>query len=188
MGKNKKIKNALLGYGQMGKVIESISEKHGCEVVEKYWDVKPLRPDELTRKTLQDVSVMIDFSSPEAVMGNILSCANMSINMVIGTTGWSDRLKEAEQLVKESRIGLVHASNFSLGVNLYYKIVEVAGRIFKSFENYDPYIEESHNKIKKDAPSGTAKVLKNIIPTIASMRRRGPGLNSSGTEVEIIAR
>lgn len=163
MNDQKKIKIALLGYGQMGKMIESISKKHGCEVVERYWDVKPLRPDEETRKALKDLHVMIDFSIPEAVMENILSCANMSINMVVGTTGWSDRLDEVKQIVKKSHIGLVYASNFSLGVNLYYKIVEEAGRLFKSFDHYDPFIEESHHKKKKDAPSGTAKVLKNMI-------------------------
>ncbi|MCJ7812530.1 4-hydroxy-tetrahydrodipicolinate reductase [bacterium] len=163
MENSKKIKIALLGYGQMGNMIESISDKHGCEVVERYWDVRPLRPDETTRKALKDVSVMIDFSVPEAVIENILSCASMSINMVVGTTGWADRLDEAKHIVKKSRIGLVHASNFSLGVNLYYKIVEYAGRLFKAFENYDPFIEESHHKRKKDAPSGTAKVLKNLI-------------------------
>ncbi len=163
MDDSKKIKIALLGYGQMGKIIESISDSHGCEVVERYWDVRPLRPDDATRKALKDVSVVIDFSVSEAVIENILSCAAMSINMVVGTTGWSDRLNEAKQIVKKSRIGLVHASNFSIGVNLYYQIVEYAGRLFKAFENYDPFIEESHHKRKKDAPSGTAKVLKSLI-------------------------
>ncbi len=163
MNDPKKIKIALLGYGQMGKIIESISEQHGCEVVEKYWDVKPMRPDKGTREVLKNVHVMIDFSLPEAVFGNILSCADMSINMVVGTTGWFNRLNEVKQIVKRSRIGFVYASNFSLGVNIYYKIVEEAGRLFKSFENYDPFIEESHHKRKKDAPSGTAKVLKHIL-------------------------
>ncbi len=163
MDDQKKIKIALLGYGQMAKIIESISEQHGCEVVERYWDVKPMRPEESTRRALKNVQVMIDFSVPEAVVGNILSCADMSINMVVGTTGWSDRLDEVKQIVKSSRIGLVYASNFSLGVNLYYKIVEEAGRLFQSFENYDPFIEELHHKKKKDAPSGTAKVLRDIL-------------------------
>jgi 4-hydroxy-tetrahydrodipicolinate reductase len=85
--------------------------------------------------------------------------------MVEGTTGWQDRFGEVERMVRESGIGFVYASNFSIGVNLFYRVVEKAGEVFSPFRQYDPFIVESHHKFKKDAPSGTALELAKLLRT-----------------------
>jgi 4-hydroxy-tetrahydrodipicolinate reductase len=157
------MKVALLGYGQMGKMVEKVAGQQNIEVVERYWDEQPLIVNEKSREALKDVSVLIDFTLPDVVVENIWKGAELSLNMVVGTTGWSDKMDEVEQIVKEKQIGLVHASNFSLGINLFYKIIENAASIFSAFKNYDPYVEEAHHKIKKDAPSGTALNLMKIL-------------------------
>ena len=115
------------------------------------------------RKLLDKVSVLVDFTTPSAVLRHVELVAAMKKNMVIGTTGWQDQLPEVERIVKKNGIGLLYGANFSLGVNLFYKISEFAARLFSTFKNYDPYIEESHHKMKKDAPSGTALVLKDLV-------------------------
>ena len=154
------MKIALIGYGKMGHIVEKLASAHGMEITERFLDVHPLMLDDTTQKALEETSVLIDFSVPKAVIGNIKVCAQLSKNIVVGTTGWYSSLDEAKKVVRKSGIGLVYAPNFSLGVNLFYRIVDRAGEIFKSFENYDPYIMESHHKFKIDAPSGTALVLK----------------------------
>jgi 4-hydroxy-tetrahydrodipicolinate reductase len=85
---------------------------------------------------------------------------------VIGTTGWYSRLEEASKIGASSNIGVVYGSNFSLGVNLFYQIVERAAQLFSAFDSYDPFIEEAHHKFKKDAPSGTALVLQKTLAKI----------------------
>jgi len=157
------MKIGLIGYGKMGHMVERVSVRHGIEIVERFEDVHPLRPEASVRRALRDVSVLVDFSVPEAVLGNIQACADLSMNLVEGTTGWHDRINEVKKIVENAGIGMVYASNFSLGVNLFYKIIRRAGEIFKPFDSYDPFIEESHHKFKKDAPSGTGLVLKKLL-------------------------
>lgn len=153
---------ALLGYGQMGKMIESIAETHQVTVKEKYWDERLLDGSQASRDALKDVPVLIDFSVPDAAVDNIKLAARLGKNIVVGTTGWHNRLDEVKALVMEAEIGLVYGSNFSLGVNLFYKIVDYASELFSVFDSYDPYMVEGHHQFKKDAPSGTALVIQAI--------------------------
>ena len=157
------IKIALLGYGKMGQMIESIAEQHHIKVVTYFDENKLLKDTSENRKLLEDVSVLVDFTVPSAVLKNVELAAAMKKNMVIGTTGWQDQLPEVEKIVKDNNIGLLYGSNFSLGVNLFYKVSEYAAQLFSTFNNYDAYIEESHHKMKKDAPSGTALVIKRLV-------------------------
>ena len=157
------MKIALIGYGQMGKRVEEAALQQNIEVVAKYWDEQPLTVSDSTRAILKGVSVLIDFTLPDAVVENIEKGAALSLNMVIGTTGWHGQIDKVKKIVEEHQIGLVYAANLSLGVNLFYKIVDKAASLFSVFENYDPFIEEAHHKIKKDAPSGTARNLKQIV-------------------------
>ncbi len=157
------MKIALIGYGKMGRLIEEVARRHEMEVVARFSRAHPIRNDEETRRTLHEVTALIDFSAPEAVLENIGTAAALSINMVIGTTGWHSRLEEARKIVESSKLGLVYGSNFSLGVNLFYQIVERAAQLFSAFDSYDPFIEEAHHKFKKDAPSGTALVLQKTL-------------------------
>ena len=156
------MKIALLGYGKMGHMIENLAAKYQIEVKERYWDKNPLEINETNVKKLQEVDVIIDFTTPDIVFENIQKVIKINKNMIVGTTGWENHLDKVMKMVKNSDIGFVHAPNFSLGVNLFYRIADQAAKLFSTFDQYDPYIEESHHKFKKDAPSGTALKLKKI--------------------------
>ncbi len=157
------MKIALIGCGKMGRLIEEAARRQDIEVVARFTRAQPLRVDEQTRQALRDVAALIDFSTPAAVIENIRAAAALSRNLVIGTTGWHKQLDEARKIVASSNIGVVHGSNFSLGVNLFYQIIECAAQFFSAFDSYDPFIEEAHHKFKKDAPSGTALVLQKVL-------------------------
>jgi 4-hydroxy-tetrahydrodipicolinate reductase len=157
------VKIALIGFGKMGQMFEKAAVSRGLEIAERFMDVRPLGTDPETRGKLEGISVLVDFSVPEAVLHNVRTACDLGINLVEGTTGWHEKLPEVEALVKKSRIGMVYAANFSLGVNLFYRLVDRAAQLFSGFAQYDPFIEEAHHKQKKDAPSGTALVLKRIV-------------------------
>jgi len=187
------LKVALLGYGKMGKIIEQIADRHQVVIAEKYEDVRPLQAGAEVKAALQDVPVLIDFSVPEAVSGNVQAAAALKKNMVIGTTGWHSRLEDIRRLARESGIGIVYGNNFSLGVHLYYKIVKYASGLFASFKEYDPFIEEAHHQFKKDAPSGTALVIQEMVsgsyqkPVPVASIRAGfiPGTHSVGFDSRV---
>ena len=157
------MKIALIGYGKMGQMIEAIALTHQVEVIAHFDEFNPLKDTEEHRTLLKDVNILIDFSTPSSVVDNIRIGAKLSKNMVVGTTGWYDRMEEVKSLVKAADVGLIYGSNFSLGINLMFKIVHYASELFAAFEEYDSYIEENHHKMKKDIPSGTAMVIKKIM-------------------------
>jgi 4-hydroxy-tetrahydrodipicolinate reductase len=147
---------ALIGYGKMGKEVEALALRQGLSVVARF-DIDNNRDGSgLTAETLKGVDVCIDFSVPSEVLTNLRRVAACRKNLVIGTTGWHDRIEEVRQIVDKERIGLVYAANFSIGVNLFLKLVEEAGNQFAQFEEYDVSIQEIHHKNKLDSPSGTA--------------------------------
>jgi 4-hydroxy-tetrahydrodipicolinate reductase len=115
----------------------------------------------LTPETLRDVAVVIDFTTPGAVLENIAACARARKNMVVGTTGWYQELPRIRDLVARSGAGLVYASNFSVGVNVFFEVARAAAAALR--HGYSGEIMERHHAHKKDAPSGTAVVLQNIL-------------------------
>jgi 4-hydroxy-tetrahydrodipicolinate reductase len=117
-------------------------------------------------------TVGIDFTRGEAVVENVRKALAARARYVVGTTGWNEHADEVRRLVDEAKGGLVHAANFSVGVNLFYGIVREAARILAAFPDYDPYILERHHRQKKDAPSGTAKALAAILESAGDPRRR----------------
>lgn len=151
------MKLALLGYGKMGRMVEQAAGRDGVEVV------AILDPVSGSRGSLADADVCIDFTEPSAVLDNIKAAAEAGAAMVVGTTGWYGQLEEARRVVEASGIGFVYGSNFSVGVNLMFKITQYAAELFSRFPSHDPFIEEAHHKFKKDAPSGTAVFLKRIL-------------------------
>jgi 4-hydroxy-tetrahydrodipicolinate reductase len=136
--------------------------------------------------------VCVDFSEPDAVMGNIKMAADARVSMVVGTTGWYDHIDDARRIVDGGGIGLVYGSNFSVGVNLMFRLAAYASEMFKHFELHDPFIEEAHHKFKKDAPSGTALSLKRIVeatygrdvPTSSTRAGYIPGKHTLGFDSE----
>jgi 4-hydroxy-tetrahydrodipicolinate reductase len=154
---------ALLGYGKMGKFVEEIALREGWEVDPKL-DITD-NPDGcgVTPDSMEGVDVAIEFSQPESVMANIEAAARAGVSIVVGTTGWSDQRNKVERIVADSGIGLIYGANFSLGMNLFFEIVDHAARIVGMMPQYDAFMSEEHHRAKKDAPSGTALNLRDLM-------------------------
>ena len=148
------MKIALLGYGKMGRMAEEAASRRQIEVA------CVIDPVAGSRGQIEDADVCVDFSEPAAVIDNIKRVAAARRAMVVGTTGWYDRIEEVRRVVEEAQIGFVYGSNFSVGVNLMFKIARYGARLFSRFSSHEPFITEAHHQFKKDAPSGTAIFLK----------------------------
>ncbi|OQX70567.1 MAG: 4-hydroxy-tetrahydrodipicolinate reductase [Candidatus Cloacimonas sp. 4484_275] len=122
------------------------------------------------RKTLRDADVCIEFTNPQAAFSNIKKIAVLGKNMVIGTTGWDEYLTEAENLAAENKVGIVYGSNFSIGMNAFFEITEFAANLFDKLTEYDVFGFELHHNRKVDSPSGTAKILSEIV--LKNMERK----------------
>ena len=147
----------------MGKLIENLLKEKGDEVVVIIDDTdKNLSASELAEK-LKGADVAIDFSIAEAVLRNVEACLVANIPLVEGTTGWNGEKETVKDLVKKYEGTFVFGANFSIGVNLFYRIVSNASELFAKFSEYEIFIEERHHSRKKDAPSGTALKLKDIV-------------------------
>jgi len=144
------MKIVLLGYGKMGKLIEKTALARGHEILDC------VRSDRKNSERICEADVCIDFSQADAVMGHLEECARNGKNLVIGTTGWEGRLREAQEWAQRFRIGVLYAPNFSLGVHLFLKILEFGAQVIDRFSEYDVAGIELHHAKKKDAPSGTA--------------------------------
>jgi len=146
------MKIALLGYGKMGKTIEQIAVQRGHEIVLKI-DENSLYYD------ISIADVAIDFSIPEAAFKNISTCLHNNVPVISGTTGWLVKLPEAIELCKQKNGAFISASNFSLGVNIFFELNAHLAKMMRNLEQYDISIEEIHHTKKLDAPSGTAITL-----------------------------
>lgn len=145
------MKIALLGYGRMGKEIEKIALQRGHEVVIKY------SGEEDYNIKLADVA--IDFSIPDVAFTNISNCINNTVPVVSGTTGWLDKYEDIVNLCDEKKGAFIYASNFSLGVNIFFELNKQLAKMMSSLEQYNITMEEIHHTKKLDAPSGTAITL-----------------------------
>lgn len=184
---------AVLGYGKMGKVIAQLAPERGFEVsVVMDVDVNAGARG-ITRERLQGVDVCLDFTAPGAVLENVRAVAELGCNLVVGTTGWYQHLSEVRKIVENSGVGMVYAANFSIGVNLFYRVARLAAEMFAGFPDYAPYITEAHHQFKKDAPSGTALELKRQVEPhlgqrqipVASVRAGfNPGMHELGFDSE----
>lgn len=158
------MKIAIIGYGNMGHEIEKAAIARGI-AVKSIIDPneKNATHREINEKSMRGVDVCIDFTSPKSVLGNAEKISKFRKNMVIGTTGWHGRLNEMKNIAGKNNIGMVYASNFSIGVNVFLKIIENAARIINKIEDYDIYGYELHHSRKIDSPSGTAKSIGEIL-------------------------
>jgi 4-hydroxy-tetrahydrodipicolinate reductase len=157
------VKIALLGYGKMGKLVESIALREKLEIGLKLDIAENPGGSGISAVSMAGVDVAIEFSQPDAVIANIEALARIGVHVVVGTTGWADQRSRVEQIVRESGIGLVYGANFSLGMNLFFEIVSQAARLVGMVPQYDAYISEEHHRAKKDAPSGTALSLLDLM-------------------------
>jgi len=151
------MKIALLGYGKMGKVIEGIALQRGHEIVLR-------KKSDDSFEGLEDADVAIDFSIPDAAIGNISACLNSNIPVISGTTGWLEHYHDMAQLCEEKKGAFIYGSNFSLGVNIFFELNTYLAKMMANLKQYKVSIEEVHHTQKLDAPSGTAITLaKDII-------------------------
>jgi 4-hydroxy-tetrahydrodipicolinate reductase len=161
---------ALIGYGKMGKEVEAAARERHITLGHVFTEEENPDATALTRKSLHGIDVCIDFSTPTAVLGNIRAVAAAGCNIVVGTTGWYDHLEEVRSLVKEKNIGFLYAANFSLGINIFSRIVMDAARLFDRQAGYDVAVSEIHHRGKADSPSGTALSLGALI--LQTFRRK----------------
>lgn len=157
----------LLGYGKTGSIVAEIAKERGHQVTVIAED-KNRHGEALTRDSLSGVDAVIDFTTPEAVIPNIEACVRAGINMVVGTTGWYGELDRVQKMVEEAGTGFLWASNFSIGVNLFFHIVHMAANAMNY--GYIASIMERHHVHKKDAPSGTAVVMQRLIEQVAGKK------------------
>ena len=161
------VRIVLVGYGRMGKAIDALSADHDCEVVERLDVHNNLHGEGIDSRSLPDADVAIEFSLADSVASNIKKLAARGINVVVGTTGWEAQEAEVRRAAEEAGIGVVHAANFSLGVNLFQAVVERSAALFARYDDFGSWIHEGHHAAKQDAPSGTALALE------TAMRRAG---------------
>ena len=174
------MKIALLGYGKMGKTIEKIAVERGHEVV--------LKIDEnIEDYDLSKADIAIDFSIPQAAFNNITTCFKNQLPVICGTTGWLENYEKAVESCKQENSGFLYASNFSIGVNLFFGLNEKLAKMMSVFNNYSVEIEEIHHTQKLDAPSGTAISLAQQI--ISNSSKKAWQLNKAGeNEIPIYAK
>lgn len=151
------MKIALIGYGKMGRLIEQLALGMGHEIVGRFtsapWDMP----------ALQQADVCIEFTEPKSVLHNIKKLIECGKSIVVGTTGWHHQIDEVQKLLNGSQSGLLYSSNFSLGMNLFYEVLNQASKLFNLFPEYDVAGIEYHHKQKKDSPSGSAVNLSCLI-------------------------
>ncbi|MEX0291634.1 MAG: 4-hydroxy-tetrahydrodipicolinate reductase [Flavobacteriaceae bacterium] len=143
---------ALFGYGKMGKMIEQIAQQRNHMITAKI-DIGT------TEINYSDFDVAIDFSTPDAAFENIRSCFENKVPVISGTTGWLDKYEEAVTLCNENGTGFIYASNFSLGVNIFFELNAYLAGMMKNLDQYSVSMQEIHHTQKLDAPSGTAITL-----------------------------
>jgi 4-hydroxy-tetrahydrodipicolinate reductase len=174
---------SLLGYGKMGKVIEQIALDRGHQIVYKI-DIANAAERDLI--SIENTDVVIEFSSPHAAYDNLKFCMSKGLKVICGTTGWLDNKSEIEELCINHKAAFFYASNYSIGVNLFFKLNEYLAKIMNSQAQYSVTSDEIHHTEKLDSPSGTAITLADGI--VANLERKSKWVNNhiaADTEVSI---
>ncbi len=186
------MKIALIGHGAMGQLVAAEARKAGDDVGTIITSEESAQDVDRLSEKLRGHDVAIDFSVAALVLKSIEACARASVPLVEGTTGWNDRLSEARRIIERQGGSLVYGANFSIGVNIFYRIVERAAALFAAVDGYAPFIEEAHHSRKRDAPSGTALRLREVmsehlgseIPTSSTRAGYIPGTHRVGFDSE----
>jgi 4-hydroxy-tetrahydrodipicolinate reductase len=171
------MKIALIGFGVMGQLVAAEARKAGDEV----GAVITSKESDRLVESLSGHDVAIDFSVGEAVLQNVEACVRAQVPLVEGATGWRQHEPAAKQIITEHAGAMVYGANFSIGVNLFYRIAKQAASLFAAVEGYAPFIEEAHHSRKRDAPSGTALKLRDLMS-----EHLGPDIPTSSTRAGYI--
>ncbi len=158
---------AIVGYGKMGRLIEQLAPEYGCSVALKLDEFNNADYSGITPENFRGIDVAIEFSIPAAVVENVERIAALGIDIVVGTTGWLKDVDRVRAAVERNKVGLVWAPNFSIGVNVFSRLVAEAARLLAEEEEYGAWAWEIHHATKKDAPSGT------LLKLIDDMKKAG---------------
>ncbi len=179
------MKIALIGYGKMGKAIEGIAVQKGHEVILKI-DVD--NQGELNKTNLSKADVVIEFTGPHSAFDNIMKCLQAGVPVVSGSTGWLDKYDEVKKYGESVKGTLLYASNFSIGVNIFFEVNKRLAQLMSSHPEYDITMTETHHTQKKDAPSGTAITLaEGIIAAVPRKKLWVNHISDNIDELEIIS-
>ncbi|HEU0139082.1 MAG TPA: dihydrodipicolinate reductase C-terminal domain-containing protein [Bryobacteraceae bacterium] len=146
---------AIVGYGKMGRLIEQLAPEYGCQALVKLDEFNNADYAGLTPENFKGVDVAVEFSTPATVVENIERLSALGVNLVVGTTGWTEHLDRVKDAVARNGTGLVWSPNFSIGVNVFFRLAAEAARLLAPHEQYGAWAWEIHHHTKKDAPSGT---------------------------------
>jgi len=158
---------AIVGYGKMGRLIEQLAPEYGFTVSLKLDEFNNAGYEGITADDFRGVDVAVDFSVPAAAVGNIERIAALGVNMVVGTTGWHERIDYVRSVVEKAGIGLVWSPNYSVGMNVFSRLAAEAARLLKDEADFGAWGWEIHHSTKKDAPSGT------LIKLVEQMKAAG---------------
>jgi 4-hydroxy-tetrahydrodipicolinate reductase len=179
----------IVGHGRMGRLVEQLAAQYGFEVAAVLESGSNPAGAGVTAERCRGVQVAVDFSKAEATLTTVPRLAALGVNLVVGSTGWQAREAELREAVAASGVGAVVSANFSRAANLLEALTERAGGLFASADDYGAFIHEAHHKAKKDAPSGTALMLRRALerggyalPVDVSSTRAGwiPGTHTVG--------
>jgi 4-hydroxy-tetrahydrodipicolinate reductase len=160
---------AIVGYGKMGRLVEQFAPEYGFAVKLKLDEFNNSNFEGLTAENFRNIDAAIDFSIPAAVARNAEGIAALGVNLVIGTTGWLEHVEAVKRAAEEHGTGLVWSPNFSIGVNLFFRLVAEAARLVQEEPTYGAWAWEIHHSTKKDAPSGT------LLKLVDEMKKAGFG-------------
>ena len=147
---------AIIGDGKMGQAIRQLASEKGWSVKAVIGERESASGKGISRDSLGGPDVGVEFTQPDAAVGNITACLRASVPVVVGTTGWYDSLPDVTRISQETGTALLWSPNFSLGVNVMIELARYAGTLMRTLEDFDAHIVETHHTRKKDAPSGTA--------------------------------
>jgi 4-hydroxy-tetrahydrodipicolinate reductase len=182
------MKIAIIGYGKMGKAIEEIALSKGHEIVLK---IDASNTADFTKENIQKADVAIEFTGPQSAFENISKCIHWGVPVVSGSTGWLDNFEKVKAICVEKKGCLIYASNFSIGVNLFFEINKQLAALMEPYDNYNVSITETHHTEKKDAPSGTAISLAEQILSQIGRKNKWvslPSNESNNEAIELIIR
>jgi len=179
------MKIALIGYGKMGKMIEEIAIERGHEIVLK---IHIDNTEEFTLNNMANADVAIEFTAPESAYVNVKACIDFGVPVVSGSTGWNEKLEEMKTYCKGVGGTFLHASNFSIGVNIFFEINKRLAQLMANQKDYDVSLKEVHHTQKKDAPSGTAVTLaEGVLASIKSKKTWVNEVAKSPEQLSIIS-
>ena len=171
---------AIVGYGRMGRLVEQLAPEHGFEVALRLDGGSNAGGAGITPESFREVDVAIDFSNAAAVPEKAEKIAALGVSLVVGTTGWTSELPRVREAVERHGAGLLYGANFSVGVQVFYRLAEAAARLLAAETGYDAWAYEIHHKKKKDAPSGTLLQIKKVMEAAGYSRPIDVASNRAG--------